>query len=48
MFFTQVLAIKNGVYVKGLSSLIDILLLVATILGGVSCVFHIYLFKKSM
>ena len=47
MFFTQVLAIKNGVYVKGLSSLTDILLLVATILGGVSCVMHIYLFSNS-
>ena len=47
MFFTQVLAIKNGVYIKGLSSLIEILLLVATILGGVSCVLHIYLFSNS-
>lgn len=47
MFFTQVLAIKNGVYVKGLSSLTDILLLMATILGGVSCVLHIYLFSNS-
>ena len=46
MFFTQMLAIKNGVYIKGFSSLTDILLLVATILGGVSCVLHIHLFKN--
>lgn len=47
MFLTQCLAIKNGVYVKGLSSLTDILLLVATILGGASCVMHIYLYSNS-
>lgn len=47
MFITQVLAIKNGIYVKGFSSLTDILLLVATILGVVSCVMHIYLYKNS-